>query len=79
MAANQEWGVWYWCDQYRTNFVVFECNKVKLDVRFLSDKNNCEIVLKSLDKNNNITTLAEYLKFEMKKDSVTECVSTYYL
>lgn len=76
---NKEWGVWYWCDLYRTNCVVFECNKVKLDVRFLSDKNNCETVLKSLDKNNNITTLAECLKFEMKKDSVTECVSTYHM
>lgn len=75
---NPEWGVWYWCNSYKSNCVVFEHNKVKLDVRFLSEKNDCEIVLKSLDKDN-ITTLAKNLNFEMKKDSITESVFTYHI
>lgn len=78
ILENQEWGVWYWCDSHNSNCVVFERKNVKLDVRFLSDNNDCEIILKSLD-NNDITTLAERLNFEMKKNSVTECISIYHV
>lgn len=72
VLEDGKWAVWYYCNNsYRYNCVVFECNSVKLDVRFLSDRTQCEIVLKSLD-NNDITPLAKYLNFTMKKDSISE-------
>lgn len=77
VLENREWSVWCCYDSYRYNCVVFEDNSVKLDVRFLSDRNKCEIVLKSLDPKNDITSLAGNLKFDMKKDSTAEAISTY--
>lgn len=76
--GNSGWGVWYWCDNCRFNCVVFEYNnKLKLDVRFLSDSNVCEIVLKSLEKNHDITPMAESLGFTMEKNSTSDATKIH--
>ena len=72
VLEDGKWAVWY-DDEY--NCVVFACDRVKLklDVRILSDKKQCEIVLKSLDNNDiDITPLAEYLNFKMREGSISE-------
>lgn len=80
---DNNWKVWYYAaSSYSANCVVFEYNSsVKLEIRFLSENNTCEIVLKPLnDKDNqDITTIAQKLNFEMKKDSITEAVSIHQM
>lgn len=68
------WGVWYYSESHRGNCVVVQYKDVlKFDIRYLSESNICEIVMKST-KNKDIKSIADNMNFGMKKDSITECI-----
>ena len=68
LLSGSDWAVWYYGNDYVTNFVVFENEKIglKIDVRWAATGNECVLEMKPVGEESNFSRIVGLLpEFEI--------------